>query len=238
MSSLKSVPIKTAIYRYGTNLQEFIWKAIHAQLHEGMIVAVTSKIISIAENELVPMAQISKRALIEREADHFLCETSFNVCLTVKHGLVIPSAGIDESNSESGHYILYPKDPYLSAQRLCDFLKQKSGFKKMGVIITDSHTSALRKGVVGVGLSHWGFKAIKNLVGEDDLFGRKIKMTSVNVLDALAVAAVLTMGESSECQPIALLEYGDAEFTEVTSADEIKIPLEEDLYGPLLRGRL
>ncbi len=154
--------------------------------------------------------------------------------LTIKHGLILPSAGIDESNSATDDYILYPLDPYASAKKLGEDLRARSGFNKVGVILTDSHTTSLRKGVTGVGLAHWGFRAIRSEVGREDLFGRKLKMTAVNVLDALSVAAVLTMGESSEARPIALLQYDQIEFTSSTSPDEIKIPLEEDLYGPLL----
>lgn len=100
--------------------------------------------------------------------------------------------------------------------------------------MTDSHTTPLRKGVTGVALAHWGFHPIENLVGTEDLFKKSLRMTSVNVLDALAVAAVLVMGESAESQPLALLQYPNVKFTDHDTAHEIKIPLHEDLYGPLM----
>jgi F420-0:gamma-glutamyl ligase len=156
------------------------------------------------------------------------------VSLTIKHGILIPSAGIDESNSEEGAYILFPEDPYASAEILGSALRTRFGIRRLGIIITDSHTQPLRKGVTGIGLSHWGFRATKNYVGRKDLFGREIKMTHVNALDALAVAAVYAMGETDEQRPIAVLEGTEVEFTDATSVDEIRIPVEEDLYGHLL----
>lgn len=235
---LKITPVKTSLFRSGDSLEDFLWEKVGAHLREGVIIAITSKLFSVAEKCTVPTSEISKRALIEREADRFLCETAHGVCLTIKEGLVIPSAGIDESNSESGDYLLYPKKPYDSARRLYEFFQKKSGIKNFGILMTDSHTTPLRKGVLGIALAHWGFHAIKNLVGEPDLFGRKMKMTSVNVIDALSVAAVYTMGEASERMPVAVIEGAAVEFTSTSSADEIKIDLDQDLYGPLLKGQI
>ena len=231
-------PIQTQIFCESMDLHEFVLEHVGEILKEGMVLAITSKLFSVAEKRFVSIDSISKRELIEKDCDHFLCETSHGVTLTIKDGLVIPSSGIDESNSENGHYLLYPENPYASTQALHGFLTQHLKIKNLGVIMTDSHTSALRKGVKGIGLAHYGFNAIFNLVGTEDLFGRKIKMTSVNVLDSLSVATVLTMGEASERCPLAIAHYRNIEFTHGKSIEEtkreIQIPLDEDLYGPLL----
>lgn len=233
MSGLSVFPVKTKIFNQGDSLEDFVWQSCGEKLFDGAIVAVTSKIVSLAENRVVEK-RLSKEEMVRQEADVFLCKTHHDVMLTIKHGLVIPSSGIDESNAARGGFIIYPVDPYASAEKLCRFLKEKSALKNLGVIITDSHTSPLRKGVTGVALSHWGFKATKNLVGVEDLFKSKLKMTHVNLVDSLAVASVLCMGEAAECQPIAIVKYPGLEFTTTTSKDEISISLDEDLYGPLL----
>lgn len=233
---LKAHAIKTPIFQIGENLETFLATHLEDQLFEGAIVAITSKIISLAEGQLVPKSEISKRDLIRKESDHFICETPHGVSLTIKAGLLIPSAGIDESNSPNGDYILYPENPFLSAQRIHDFLKLKFQIKNLGILLTDSHTHALRKGVTGISLAHWGFKATRSMVGEADLFGRAIQMTSVNLVDALSVTAVLLMGEVAETCPLAILNYPGLVYTNHSSAEEIAIPLEEDLYGPLLKG--
>ncbi len=228
-------PIKTDVFHVGDKLVEFILKSVPQELvREQMVLAITSKIVSLDEAAIKPRDTIEKRDLILQESDQYLGETLFGVCLTIKHGILIPSAGIDESNSETGDYILFPKDPYASARRIHTELKKVWGVQELGIIITDSHTQPLRKGVTGIGLSHWGFKATRNLVGQEDLFGRKAQMTHVNVLDSLAVAAVYRMGEISERCPLAVILGSGAEFTTSTRADEIRISPEEDLYGHLL----
>ncbi len=228
------VPLRTEIFPFGGDLVEFILREVpRERVSERMILAITSKIVSLAERAVVPRSQIDKGSLIRREADVHLGETLFGVELTIKHGILIPSAGIDESNSADGSFILFPKDPYDSARTLHIRLRREWGIRDLGIIITDSHTQALRKGVTGVGLSHWGFRATRNLVGTNDLFGREMKMTHVNVLDALAVAAVYAMGEVAERRPLAIVYGSGAEFTESSSAAEIAISREDDLYGHL-----
>lgn len=219
----------------GEPLEDFVVRSVARDLlGEGMVLAITSKIISVAEGAVVDRGGIVKGDLIRREADAFLGETLFGVALTIKHGILIPSAGIDESNSATGDYILFPKDPYESARKLHSALSQRWGLRKFGIVVTDSHTQPLRKGVTGIGLAHWGFKATRDLVGSPDLFGREAKMTHVNVLDAIAVAAVYRMGEIAERCPLAIVYGSRAEFTNESSAREIQISPEEDLYGALI----
>jgi F420-0:gamma-glutamyl ligase len=237
-SEFRVVPFRTEIFTRGEDLVDFVVRSIPSdRVAEGMVLAITSKIVSLAEGAVVPRSEIEKSALIRREADAFLGETLFGVALTIKHGILIPSAGIDESNSADAGYILFPADPYASARRLWEALRKRWNLSRLGIIITDSHTQALRKGVTGIGLSHWGFRATRNLVGTNDLFGREMKMTHVNVLDALAVSAVYAMGEVAERRPLALVYGSGAEFTSESSASEISIAREEDLYGHLLFPR-
>lgn len=232
-ASLTIQPIQTRIFKAKENLINFVIEHIEpSAVCESMIVAVTSKIVSLSENQLVDKSTISKRQLIEREADRNLAEVAHGSFLTIKHGMFILSAGIDESNSEKDQYILYPKDPFASARELWSDLRARWNLKQLGVILTDSHTSPLRRGVTGIALSHWGFRGLSDLVGTPDIFGRKMKMTTVNVADSLAVAAALTMGEANECRPLATIHNAHVEFTEQTEKNELVLPCEEDLYSP------
>jgi F420-0:gamma-glutamyl ligase len=79
-------------------------------------------------------------------------------------------------------------------------------------------------------LSYAGFQGVINKVGEQDLFGRELKMTQINVADALGAAAVLTMGEAAEQKPIAVINEIDVTFTNSNSRSEIEVPVEDDLY--------
>jgi dihydrofolate synthase / folylpolyglutamate synthase len=68
-----------------------------------MILAVTSKIVSLAEGRLVPRARKRARPeLVRGKQIVSWAKRGYGVFLTVKEGLFIPSAGIDESNSEGG----------------------------------------------------------------------------------------------------------------------------------------
>lgn len=100
-------------------------------MRENVIIAITSKIVSLNEGALVartcppgtPEARVEKINLIKKEADLYLAEPVYQVSLTVKHGNLILFAGIDESNSKGQSYILFPKNPYASAAKIGQVLR-------------------------------------------------------------------------------------------------------------------
>lgn len=231
--------IKTDRITQPQNLNHLVDKALPI-LSEGSIVVITSKVVSLCEGRTVNTSDITKKELIYREADQVIPSEGNDerIILTYKNHILIPSAGIDESNS-NGRYILYPKDPFLSAKSLYNYLKQQRNLKHLGIVITDSHTTPLRRGVTGIALAWWGFQPCKSLVGTPDLFGHPLQVTNINVADALAVSAVFNMGESSECTPLAIItDAPHIEFdngTEDHNMDEIAIDPKIDLYQPLLK---
>ncbi|MEZ4210256.1 MAG: hypothetical protein R3B38_00865 [Patescibacteria group bacterium] len=94
------IPIKTRIFKEGENLFDFVCEYIK-ELPEESIVVVTSKIVALAEKRTAPKLTVqSKIDLIYKESD-IVIPTKY-VWLTVKDGMVMSSAGIDESNSEDG----------------------------------------------------------------------------------------------------------------------------------------
>lgn len=236
MKAFSVLPVETEIFHCGEDLADFIFRFVPAAaVREKMILAVTSKIVSLAEKRLAPASE-DKKNLVRQEADLYLGDIGYGCHLTVKHHLLIPSAGIDESNSEQGDFILYPQDPFASAEKLWRELKKRWNLAQLGVLLTDSHTSPLRRGVTGVGLSYWGFRGVRNMVGTQDLFGRELKMTQLNFVDGLAASAVMLMGEGQEKRPLALLYDSDVEFSDTTTPAELLMPLKEDLYYPLLEA--
>ncbi|RZA00336.1 MAG: hypothetical protein EOP11_18430 [Proteobacteria bacterium] len=236
--SVTVTPVRSAVFHRGDSLFEYLKAQLHGQLEDGAVVAVTSKIVSLAENRVAPKEGTTKRALVEKEAGTYLGMGNHGVELTITHGLLIPSAGIDESNSESGDYILFPEDPFASAAAIGRYLRSEFNLKHLGVILTDSHSSPLRLGVTGLSLSHWGIKGTQSLVGAPDIFGKELKFTSVNVVDSLATMAVFTMGEADNRCPLAVIKGAEVEFTEQTSPAEIVVKPEDDLYWPLLKDRI
>jgi dihydrofolate synthase / folylpolyglutamate synthase len=212
-------------------------------LEEYSIVAITSKVVSIWENRCVPISSVvDKDELIIKQADKYLPRSESPhgwVMHTIKNNLFIPSAGIDESNGNN-HFILWPQDPQSSADNLLQWLKKQYQVKNIGIIITDSHTIPLRRGTLGISLAHAGFKPIKDYRDKADLFNRKMKITTMDIADSLAVSAVLCMGEGNESTPIAIIseipfvEFGDYKYLENDPNQSFEIPEQEDLYYPLL----
>lgn len=237
-SELRTFAISTAVFHAGENLLRFLEESLAKEPLEGTVLAITSKIVSLAEGRVVAKDKLSKKELVQQEADYYLCEGGFGTELTIKHGILIPSAGIDESNSESGGYILYPEKPFQTAEAIGRHFKSKFKLKNFGVLLTDSHSMPLRKGVTGFSLAHWGFKGVVSLVGEKDIFDKPLKFTHVDVADSLAATAVLCMGEARETTPLALLMSSQIQFTESSSEAEIRIDPRSDIYTPLLKPYL
>lgn len=236
---LQITPIQTKIFRTSEPILPFLLQSLaETPPKEGSILAITSKIVSLAESRTVARADINKNELISAEADYDLGEAAFGCRLTIARGLFIPSAGIDESNSESGDYILFPKSPYASARKIHRDLRDFFQLKRLGILITDSHVLPLRQGVSGIALAYFGFEGVRNRIGEKDLFGRNLAMTQMDLADGLAASAVLMMGEGSEGTPLALIENAPVKFCAETHSEEIQIPFEQDLYYPLYKERL
>ncbi len=209
-------------------------------LEEKSIIAITSKIVALAEGRVVATDQADKEALIAQEAEYFLPRSSskYGVDMTITGGQLVATAGIDESNA-NGYFVLWPEDAQKTANIIRKYLQDKFQLKNIGIIITDSKTTPLRWGVTGTAIAYSGFKPLNDLIGTPDLFGRELKMTKVNILDGLAAAAVLLMGEGTEQTPLAIIEDTNfVEFTDenpsVKELESLKINIEDDIYAPLL----
>ena len=212
-------------------------------LKEKDIVVIASKVVSIWQGRCVRVADyLDKDDLVMREADFYLpraCTPGAWCMHTMKNNIFIPSAGIDESNA-LGHYILWPKNVKQTAKELWNWLRKNYRVKELGVIITDSHTISLRRGVLGISLAHYGFAPLRDYRGKSDLFGRELKMTQTNIADGLAAAAVVLMGEGSECTPLAVIrDVPGIAFVARPSKSKkpfstFEIKTHEDLYYPLL----
>jgi dihydrofolate synthase / folylpolyglutamate synthase len=222
-----------------TTINTILQKNIHT-LAEYSIVVITSKIVSMCEGSVLKKTDQNKSELAQHEADLYIPHTKskYDVTLTIKNNLLIPTAGIDESNS-NGHFVFWPKNPQKSANNAREFLKNHFSIKHVGVIISDSKTSPLRWGTTGTSIAYSGFDALNDFIGKPDIFGRQLTMTKVNVVDALAGSAVLTMGESDEQTPLAIISdipfvhFQDRNPTEKELLD-LHISIEDDVYAPLL----
>lgn len=209
-------------------------------VEENTVIAITSKIIAIAEGSVVEGKNVDKEKLAEEASEYYLPKETnkYGFTLSVKNGMFIASAGIDESNG-NGVLVLWPKDPWGAAAKIRDHIRKKYTLKNCGVIVTDSKTTPLRWGVTGVGIAYAGFAPLNSYIGKPDIFGRPLHVTKENVLDGLAASAVLVMGEGSEQTPMTLInEIPFVEWQEENPKKEkiaaLKISLEEDVYAAML----
>ena len=223
-------PIKTLVFQEGDDLFAFI-TAYVKELTERAVIVVTSKIVALAEKRTAIIKNAKTKENLIRAESEFAIPTKY-VWLTVKDGMVMASAGIDESNA-NGKLILLPKDSFKTARLLRNKLRQRYDVRNLGVLITDSRTVPLRAGVTGVAVGYAGFRGIKDYRDTPDIFGRKFEFSRTNMADGLAAAAVLVMGEGNERQPLAIIESAPVEFSDNVNRRELYIDIQEDMYRPL-----
>ncbi len=228
---MKVTAVKTDIFAEGDDLVAFIHKHV-PKLREGSVILISSKVVALAERRTAPASQ--KEALIKKESS-WRKKILSKWWLTVRDGVVIVNAGIDESNSSDGKLILLPKDCFASAQRLYASFLQNYKIRNVGVVITDSRVAPLRAGVTGVALGYAGFKGVRDYRGKKDIFGKTLEVTQTNIADSLATAATLVMGEGSEQQPIAIIEDAPVVFVKKVNRREVSIPMKFDMYRRLFR---
>ena len=235
-------PIKTDLVKEGDNLFEVISKNIK-KLSEESILVITSKIISVCQSRVVGKKinnESEKRELIKKEADYYLdaLKLKHDVMLTIKNNILTINAGINESNV-NGKYILWPKNIQNTTNDIWKFLGKHYSVKKVGVIITDSKIFSLKRGIIGTAICHCGFKVLYNYRNKKDIFGRDLSLSQINVAEALAVAAVLEMGEAAERLPLCVIEkVSKVEFQDrVPTPNELKnstVNIKDDIFAPIL----
>jgi coenzyme F420-0:L-glutamate ligase len=223
-------PIKTRIFREKDDLFTFITDYFK-KIPEKSVIIVTSKIVALAEGRTAIAGNIKTKEKLIRTESRFAIPTKY-VWLTIKDGMIMASAGIDESNA-NGKIILLPKDSFKTARDIRNRLRRKYGIRYLGILITDSRTMPLRLGVTAVAVGYAGFCGIKDYRGRPDIFGRKFKFTRTNVADGLATAAVLVMGEGNEQQPLAIIKEAPVKFCDRVKRTELHIDIQEDMYRPL-----
>lgn len=210
-------------------------------LQNNDVLCITSKIISLCEgNAIKTEDKEKKRKYIHQCAEYYIDEKNnqYGVTLTITKGILIASAGIDESNG-NGHLVFWPKDPFFSAKTVWSYLRKKFGIKNLGIIITDSHTTPLRWGTSGIGIAWCGFHPLNSYIGKPDIFNRKLTMTKASILDGLAASAVVAMGEGNEQTPLCLIrDIPLITFTKYPPSareiDNLKITIADDIYAPIL----
>jgi len=237
---MKIISIKTPrIEAHSTSLESVI-EAVVNDIQTKSVLAISSKIVSLCEGSVVAAGTVDKMALIETESDYYMpdAQSAWGINFTITDGILIPNAGIDESNAGDVE-VLWPKDAQRTANAIRKYLSEKYNVSDIGVIITDSTVRPLRRGVSGIAIAYSGFKPLRDYVQTPDLFGRPFAVSQSDIVGGLASAAVLAMGEGAESTPLALMsELDTINFVRDDPSPEelemLRIPLEEDLFAPFL----
>jgi coenzyme F420-0:L-glutamate ligase/coenzyme F420-1:gamma-L-glutamate ligase len=214
------------------------------ELKNGDILAIASKIVSKAEGRIMhgETVEISNRA---REIASTNCFDPIQVELALREskdviriqgvlitethsGLVCNFSGVDRSNAPAGHYILLPKDPDASAERIRHELEKKLD-KHLAVIITDTQGRPWRKGSLNIAIGCAGIAPFKYNRGKKDLYGRTLERSTVCQVDELASFAEPLMGQADQGIPIIIIRgYSYTEDTD--AARDINRPKNEDMF--------
>lgn len=213
------------------------------------IVVLSSKFVSMSEGAVVDLRKIragrKARALAARchmdakMAELVLKESDYIVkgvpgfLLAIRDGMIAPNAGIDRSNIPKGQAVLYPRDPFGTAEKLKQkFLKELN--IRVGIVLADSRLMPTRIGTTGVAIACAGFEPVDDLRGRRDLFGNVLKVTFKAVADGLATMGVAVMGESDESTPAAVVRGARVTWSdEKFSWKDMAVPHSQDIY---LRG--
>lgn len=213
---------------------------------DGDILVISSKFVSMSENKIVELSKVSvKKAgkelaraldmddklaqLVVDEADTIFSGVP-GFALAIKNGVIAPNAGIDKSNVFPGYAILYPKDPFLSAEKIRRGIFKRAG-KRVGIVLSDSRLMPTRIGTTGVAVAVAGFAPVKDERGRKDLFGNVLRVTQRAIADDITSAAQLIMGEADEGIPIVIVRgLGLPVINESSKRSNLSVSFKDCIY--------
>jgi coenzyme F420-0:L-glutamate ligase/coenzyme F420-1:gamma-L-glutamate ligase len=179
----------------------------------GDVVVVAHKVVSKAEGRIVALAAVSPGAparalaaetgkdpalceLILRESRRVVRRRGATVICETHHGFVCANAGVDSSNAPEGTVVLLPVDPDASARRLQARIAAAVG-GRVGLVVSDTHGRAFRRGLVNVAVGVAGFDPVIDHRGGRDRGGQLLVATDQALADELAAAAGIQMAKGS-----------------------------------------
>jgi len=246
---MKLYAVRTGIIRTDENIVDVILESLkrqNLQLEDGDVLVIASKIVSYAEGRVAKLSDVEPSDEAKELAEKFSLQLEFaelilseadeiyggveGTLLTLKDGVLIANAGIDNKNAPAGSVVLWPKNAEEWAKRLREKIMHRTG-KQIAVLIVDSGLAPLRLGTNGLALAVSGFKPVMDRRGEKDIFGKPLAITRHAVADDLASAAHLLMGEAAEKIPIVLIKEAPVVFDEgVYGSNSMMISPDECIF--------
>lgn len=224
-----------------------IVKSSGIKMFDRDILVVTHKVVSKAEGRVVNLNTIkpSKRAielaekvnkdprlveLILRESKEVLKAESGHIISLTHHGIVCADAGIDKSNTGGkDRVVLLPKNPDASARKIRETIRELLGVN-VAVIISDTYGRPFREGVINQAIGFSGIMPYRDYIGKPDRDGYIMRVTKVTVVDEIASAAELVIGQGKENVPFAIVRGIEYEICEDCSFKDIFMEKEKWLF--------
>lgn len=219
------------------------------RLEDGDVVVVAQKIFSKAESRVMKLGEVvpSRRAerlaeavgkgakfveLVLRETRRVVKVSREILLVEDKRGLVCINAGIDKSNVDGrDSFALLPENPDGSAEKCRLRIKELTG-KNVAVIVSDTYSRPFRRAQVNFAIGFAGVRPFRDYRGKKDLFGQVLKVKNVAVVDEVAAAAELLMGQGRERRPVVVFR-GLADVVaecEEHRIEELYMSKDEDLF--------
>lgn len=219
-------------------------RAVDQGVGAGDTLMIAHKVVSKAEGRMIELASVTPGEAAAALADltgksPALCELiltesaaivrrrgSTLICRT-HHGFVCANAGIDSSNAPHGWVILLPRDPDASARGIAAAVSRAVG-GRVGVIVTDTHGRAFRRGLVNIAIGVAGLEAVMDRRGETDREGRVLIATEQALADELAAVSGIFMPKAGG-SPVVVASGLATTPAPGTAKDLVRLP-EHDLF--------
>ncbi|MFA6523456.1 MAG: coenzyme F420-0:L-glutamate ligase [Candidatus Peribacteraceae bacterium] len=221
---MQIIPITTRVLKEGDDLAA-IFKSC-AEFRAGDIIVVSSKAVATVEGAMLDLSkykptsearklavstghrspQFIQAVLEETERLHGRVTGACPGALLTEvkpdglpHGTILTAnAGLDESNVPEGFAVGWPVEPVSSVKELQKQLRT-------ALILSDSNCRPRRLGVAAFALVCAGLEPLRSEAGKEDLFGKKLHITTEALADQLATAANFVMGNAGQSVPAAII---------------------------------
>ncbi|HJN91116.1 MAG TPA: coenzyme F420-0:L-glutamate ligase [Dehalococcoidia bacterium] len=233
----------------GDDLGAIISEALNAQdtpLESGDVLCVTQKIISKAEDRVIPLDSVTPGPMAiewarQWEKDARAVELVLRECRRIvrmergiiiaetHHGWICANAGVDASNIGGGDAVaLLPVDSSASAKQIRDGLV-KRGQPDVPIIVTDTFGRPWRDGLTNVAIGVSGMDPMISYEGQVDSEGYELRVTVMALADQLAAASEPVMNKLDRV-PVAVVRGLNVPIDESADHTTLIRPAEMDMF--------
>lgn len=230
---MQFIPVKTRELKPPKDNIYEVFDSSLPVLMEKDIVIITSKIVSIHQGRCFKKGTVEKQNLVIAESDGYLIDKEKpGRIFTVAHNSFSINAGVDDFRD---YYVLLPENPMDIAQEIHSYLTNKYSLSELGIVITDSHSAPLRRGVMCYAVGYFGISPLIEH-GEKNKYSK----WTTNAVDSIAAMAGIFLGESAQIHHWTPIVIGRGiehiTFSHETFESSFFVEGRADMYGMLYRN--